>query len=144
MARIFQKKWKGLMKILFIVDEPACEFVQKPDDKFPCEKILHLSCTMRYAANESYVVVNMQWSTDGDSVKSLRSSMERSTSSNVTTATSTLNVARSDNYTTIPIYRCTTTFNLVDQLPDDFARNKPNYTHACIPFRFPYDISCKS
>ncbi len=99
---------------------------------------------MRYAANESFVVVNMQWSTDGDSAKSLLSSMERSTSSNVTTATSTLNVARSDNYTTIPIYRCTTTFNLVDQLPDDFARNKLNYTHACTPFRFPYDISCKS
>src|SRR6218665_1327310 len=98
---------------------------------------------MRYSANESYVVVNMQWSTEGDSVKSLRSLMERSTSANITTATSTLNVARPNNYTAIPIYTCTTTFNLVDQLPDDFARNRPNYAHVCVPPRLSYNVSCK-
>ena len=116
----------------FIAEESACNINPKPYNKQTCDEIPELSCTLKYAANDSYVVADMKWSIDGSS-ESLNSSMETSTSANITTATSTLKLAAPEKYASISKYKCNTTFSLKDNLPSGFVTNKLNYTSEWSP-----------
>lgn len=120
------------MKLCFIAEEPTCNFVAKPNAKLLCEEVLQLTCTVRYAANESYVVANMKWLKD-DSSRRLRSSMETSTSENITTATSKLDMTGPQDSKSNATYKCSTTFRLRHKLPEYFATNEPDYSKICIP-----------
>ena len=71
--------------------------------------------------------------------------MEKTTSGNITTATSTLKVTWPvDGAGAMPIYRCNTTFGLVAGLSREFATKPPDYYNLCQPFTTPDDVPCKS
>lgn len=115
-----------------IVDEPACKYVTKPNEKPPCDKISEMSCTVKYAANESYVVANITWSSVGSS-SSFNSLIDTSRSGNITTAVSKLKLAKPENKESLSKFRCATSFNLKDRLPDGFSTNRLDYNKECKP-----------
>lgn len=109
-----------------------------------CNETLQLSCSVSYSAN-NYVVANIKWFDYASSSEALKSSMKKSTSGKLTTATSTLKVTWPfDSPGTIPIYGCSTTFSLAANLPNEFVQKQPNYYNLCQPFRSAYDVPCKS
>jgi len=115
------------------VEPLSCKLSSKPVETGVRHEISQLSCTMRYAANTSYVVLNMIWRIEGSSESPI-SSTNILTSANITRATSTLNVTWSQNNTCIQKYTCEVGFSLTDKIPPELARNNPGYAeNTCSP-----------
>src|SRR6218665_421648 len=124
---------------------PICYFSPKQTKQLLCSDTITLSCSVSYFANKTYVVANMNWSTDASSSEGLKGSTETSTSGNLTTATSTLQVTWPDDGPgAMPVYSCNTTFSLIDGLSSEFITKPPDYFNLCRPFTSSDDVPCKS
>ena len=115
--------------LCFTVGRPTCDISSNPDEKTGLSR---LSCTMRYAANASYVVPSIYWIIF-DSSESPTSSMDISTSANITTAISTLDVTTSGDNRCIKDYRCEAEIRLVYYLPRGFATGLQDIPRECSP-----------
>ena len=129
--------------MLFVVWDPSCSLKDfkkpaKSGRRIVYRHMVHLSCMMGYAANVSYVLPTMTWSRGG-SKSHFSASLNISTSEDITTAVSSIDVPRYRKMC-IGHYKCTATFGVTRDIPPGFATNVPDYKEECAPI----DPVCKS